>query len=468
MNTLSSFLHCVTCALGTSLLTLLSGCSSFSVDDTLARTREHTAGFTEGTLVLARTQQHSAELDRIAAQLLSQPLAQADAVRLAWVNSPALQAVLAQSLADGVGTAQSARLTNPVLAWERIRTADELEIGRLLSFGVMQLLTQPQRAEAARQQLVQQQLRLSTRVIEQVTEVRQLWVKAVAAQQSLAYAVQVSDAAQASGALAARMHSAGNFSKLQQARQQAFHGDAVTQLATARHGQVATREALVRQLGLTDAQAATLRLPEHLPALPVALRPAVQLTDAARAQRLDIRLAQAELDALTAGRSAARIGTFTEVELGLRRDTVFDNARGTATARNGFSLDFKLPLFDDGSLLREGLDAQALAAAQRLRATVRAANSNLRESYSAYQTAWDAARHYRDELLPLRKTIAQESLLRYNGMLTGVFELIADARDQVSSVIAAIAAEQQFWLADAALQAAVTGLPTGAATAGAP
>ena len=61
------------------------------------------------------------------------------------------------------------------------------------------------------------------------------------------------------------------------------------------------------------------------------------------------------------------------------------------------------------------------------------------------------SKHYRDEVVPLRKLISEENVLRYNGMLIGVFELLADTRDQVSSVIAAIAAEQQFWLTDAAL-----------------
>ena len=96
----------------------------------------------------------------------------------------------------------------------------------------------------------------------------------------------------------------------------------------------------------------------------------------------------------------------------------------------------------------------------QLEATVRTAGSNLRESYSAYRTAYDIARHHRDEVLPLRKVIADENQLRYNGMLIGVFELMADARDQVSTVMAAIDADQQFWLADAALQASVIGRPT--------
>ena len=56
--------------------------------------------------------------------------------------------------------------------------------------------------------------------------------------------------------------------------------------------------------------------------------------------------------------------------------------------------------------------------------------------------------------------ISEENVLRYNGMLIGVFELLADSRDQIGAVISAIAAEQQFWLTDAALQATLIGRPT--------
>jgi outer membrane protein TolC len=101
-----------------------------------------------------------------------------------------------------------------------------------------------------------------------------------------------------------------------------------------------------------------------------------------------------------------------------------------------------------------------LAAANQLEATIRTAGSNLRESYSAYRTAHEIARHHREEVIPVRKVISEENQLRYNGMIIGIFELIADARDQVNTVIAAINAEQQFWLADAALQAALIGRPT--------
>ena len=96
---------------------------------------------------------------------------------------------------------------------------------------------------------------------------------------------------------------------------------------------------------------------------------------------------------------------------------------------------------------------------------MRGASSQLRESYSAYRTAYDVARHYRDEIVPLRKTISEENVLRYNGMLIGVFELLADTREQVASVMQAINAQQQFWLADAALSSSLIGKPLAAGAA---
>ena len=52
-----------------------------------------------------------------------------------------------------------------------------------------------------------------------------------------------------------------------------------------------------------------------------------------------------------------------------------------------------------------------------------------------------------------------ETLLRYNAMLTGVFELLADARAQVGAVDAALAAQRDFWLARLDLDRALVGAP---------
>ena len=83
-----------------------------------------------------------------------------------------------------------------------------------------------------------------------------------------------------------------------------------------------------------------------------------------------------------------------------------------------------------------------------------------------YRSAYDIARHHRDEIVPLRQRIAEENGLRYNGMLIGVFELLADARVQIASVNSAIESLRDFWIAQADLDLALIGKPSLAAMAG--
>ncbi|MDM0074491.1 TolC family protein [Variovorax sp. J2P1-59] len=437
---------------------LLSGCASVGIDEVLDETNASTSQFTAGKLELSRSDEQREARAALTDDLLSRPLSESDAVRVALANSPAVQALLAQSWADVAAANQGGRLPNPIFRFERMRLGDELELGRLLSFGLVDLILLPQRMALSKSQSAQVKVQLASTVVDQVTQVRRAWVRAVAAQQSLRYAVQVNEAAQASAELARRMQQVGNFSKLQRARQQVFYADATTQLASAQHATGAAREELVRLLGLDDAQAAKLKLPERLPDLPKAPRDASDVAAAANDQRLDVRLARAQLDVAGKSQGLNLLPTVIDIEAGARHDTLFAN--GGKANRNGYELDIRLPLFDWGSAQRDAMNAQALAAAHRYDATVRGASSQLREGYSAYRTAYDIARHYRDEIVPLRQTMAEENMLRYNGMLIGVFELLAETREQITSVMAAIDAQQQFWLADAALAASVIGKPT--------
>ena len=61
----------------------------------------------------------------------------------------------------------------------------------------------------------------------------------------------------------------------------------------------------------------------------------------------------------------------------------------------------------------------------------------------------------RDQLLPARQAVLEESLLRYNGMLTGVFELLEDSRARSQAEAEAIAAQRDFWLAQVDLELAL-------------
>lgn len=439
---------------------VLTGCASVSFEQNVGRVNDEVSGFAEGKLALSRTYEERTQRAQAAATLLKAPLGQKDAVQLALVNSPALQALLAQGWAESAVAAQSGRISNPVFSFERLVAGDELELGRALSFGLLDILTLPARQGIAERRIEQAQLRLTSEVVDHITRVRQTWVRAVAAKQTLNYAQQVFESAEASAELARRMQSVGNFNRLSRAREQAFYADSATRLANAQHLTNATREELIRLLGLDETQGGLLQLPERLPDLPKqALDPSVVGATATRT-RLDIRLAQTALDGASRAQGLSKITSVTDIELTARRNTKIDNATGSRSNPRGYEISVRLPIFDWGGMQRDAWNARTLAAANQLEATIQTAGSNLRESYSAYRTAHEIARHYRDEVIPVRKVISEENQLRYNGMIIGVFELLADAKDQVSTVIAAINAEQQFWLADAALKASVIGRPT--------
>jgi outer membrane protein TolC len=112
-------------------------------------------------------------------------------------------------------------------------------------------------------------------------------------------------------------------------------------------------------------------------------------------------------------------------------------------------------LFDWGQARTAKAEAIYRQSAQSVAETAVRAASEVRELHATRASSHAIATRFRDELLPQRKKISDEVLLRYNGMLTGVFELLADAREQVATVNAAIEAQRDFWLADADFQMAL-------------
>jgi outer membrane protein TolC len=453
---------------------LLAGCATLSIEDDQAQLR----AFAQAALGAPVASLANDEARRAAAaeveRLLAATLSADDAVRIALAANPGLHALLAQTDADSAAATQSARLPNPLLTFERLLRVEagetDKDIGRKLSISLFDLLTLPARTQLAAHRREQLRLRSAAGVLAAASEARAAWVRAVAARQSASYFAQVMQAAEASAELARRMQSVGNWSRLQRMREQAFYAEAAAQYARAQAAAAGAREALIRALGLDEAQAERLKLPDRLPDLPPSPRDEADVARRALDERLDVRLARADL-------------AFTARRLGLTRATSTIDGLHLAGVRNsasgkppqkGYEIEFPLPLFDFGDARRAEAQSIYMAAVYRTAQVAVDAQSTLRETYGSYRTAYDLARHYRDEIVPLRHRIAEEMLLKYNGMLIGVFDLLADAREQIGAVIQSIDALRDFWLADAALQATLLGHPMAAptaevrATAGAP
>ncbi len=442
-------------ALAVCAAAVLSGCASFSTDGGFGKVAELTQ---ERTGQRAVWQRSPADVDAAQArigELLSQPLTADSAVELALLNNRGLQASFAELGIAESELVRAGRLANPSFRFGRLRGGGGggiTEIERSIVFDVLGLLTMPLARQVEQGRFEQAQYQAAFDAVGIAADARRAFFGAVAAQDLVGYFEQVWQAADASSELARRMLRAGNFSKLAQMRQQAFEADATAQLARARHQAVAARERLTRLLGLSG-DAPDFKLPERLPDLPEAPLQSQNAEQAAIDRRLDVLMAK-------------RSTVATAQALGLTKATRFVNVLHAGYAnksqtheprQNGYEIELELPLFDFGSARSTRAEAVYMQSLHRTAAVAVNARSEVRESYAAYRTAWALAKHYRDEVLPLKKRISDENLLRYNGMLIGVFELLADARDQVASVTGYVEALRDHWIAETDLRTALAG-----------
>lgn len=440
-------------------LGMLSGCASTAIEKNGAFVDRYAQSNMGAPAVWQKNSRERAAARETTERLLEQPLTDEAAIKIALTQSATFQVMMSEAAAMSAMATQSARLSNPIFTFERLVRREggavDLDIGRMLSVSLLEFIYLPSRLKVAENMQEQARLRGAAAVVETATNARQAWVHAVAAEQSVRYFTQVMEAAEASAELARRMYSVGNFSRLQRARQQAFYADAAAQLTRAKQTALANREALVRALGLDSDLAEKLKLPERLPDIPKVIRLEKDIAQSAIDQRLDIRMATNELDMLA-------------IKYGFTKPTSYVNAFHIAGVRNsetgkppqrGFELELAIPIFDLGDAQRGRAHGEYFAALNRLLQVSLDAQSMTREQYAALKASHDIASHYRNEIVPLRKVIADEMLLKYNGMLTGVFDLLAETRAQIGSVIQAIDAERDYWLADASLQATLLGKP---------
>jgi outer membrane protein TolC len=442
---------------------LLAGCATFSEDggfkavDQLSKERIGQAPSYQRT-----TEQAVSAKTRVA-ELLQQPLSADTAVEVALLNNKELQAGYAELGIAEADLVRAGRLANPSFSFGRLSGNGVVEIERALLFDVLGLFTMPLATQVEQRRFEQAQLQAAYETVGVATDARKAFFEAVAAQQLVGYFGQVKEAAEASNELARRMVAAGNFNKLAQMREQSFHADATTNLAKARHQAVVAREQLVRALGLSGDQLA-FKLPDRLPDLPQAPAEPKDAEQAAMDKRLDVLMARRSTEATAKSLGLSKATRFVNV-----LHAGYQNKSATGEERsNGYEIELALPLFDFGSARVARAEAAYMQSVNRTAAVAVKARSEVREAYSAYRTAYDVARHYRDEVVPLRKRISEENLLRYNAMLASVFELLADSKDQIAGVVGAVESLRDHWIAETNLQTALTGRsPSGASAVGA-
>lgn len=436
---------------------VLAGCASFSRDGGFGTVEQLTKERVGQSPAYQRTiEQADTAKDRVS-ELLKQPLTADSAVELALLSNRDLQAGYAELGIAESDLVRAGRLANPSFSFGRLSGNGVVEIDRAVLFDVLGLFTMPLAKQVEQRRFEQTQLQAAFDTVGVAGEARKAFFEAVAAQQLVGYFEQVKEAADASNELARRMAAAGNFNKLAQMREQSFYSDATAQLARAQHQALAARERLTRVLALSGDQLG-FTLPDRMPDLPAAPAEPKDAEQTAMEKRLDVLMARRATEATARSLGLTKTTRFINV-----LHAGYQNKSATGEQRsNGYEIELELPLFDFGAARVARAEATYMQAVNRTAQVAINARSEVRESYSAYRTAYDLAKHYRDEVVPLRKRISDENLLRYNGMLASVFELLADSKDQIAGVVGAVEALRDYWVAETNLQAALTGRSPGA------
>ena len=436
------------------VLLVLAGCTSLSEDGRFSAVEQAVKERTGAETKWTRSDDEANTVRGRVKELLARPLGPTEAVQIALLNNPGLQAGYAEVGIAEADLVQASRWRGPTFSYARLRRGGETEIDRGVFFDVLGLLTIPLSTRASESRLQATQNRAAAQALRLALDTRKAWFQAVAAQEGARYMAQVKESAETSAELARRMAAAGNFPKLTHAREQAFYAETTAQLARTRHNATAARERLARLMGLWGEELA-FELPERLPDLPKSVREGGDLEARAIAQRLDVQGARQDADSLAQALGLTKVTRFVSLlEVG-----VLSNSETGQPRQRGWEVEVGLPIFDFGGARVARAERLYMQAANRTVEAAIEARSEVREAYSSYRTSFDVAKHYRDEIVPLRRRISEEVLLRYNGMLMSVFELLADSREQLAAVNGYIESLRDFWIAESDLQMALTGKP---------
>ncbi|MCV0393883.1 MAG: TolC family protein [Rhizobiaceae bacterium] len=444
---------------------LVSACVTTAdvLDDPLAGFETVSAKATAATGTETVWVQSSAEAqvlaERVSALVRGKAIGPDIAVQVALLNNKGLQAAYADLGMSSADLWQQSLLVNPsvsvgVMGINTSRTVETAIVGNILA-----LMTRPRRMAVAEALFRQAQLRAAEATLRLAADTRRAWIEAVAAWERVAYLNRAQAAADAASALAQKLGETGAFTKSGQAREHVFYAELAGQTAEARMHARAAKEALTRLMGLWGYDI-DYQVPNALPSLPANPLARKDIEAQALKNRVDLEIARLELETLALSHGltqATRLVTDLELVTGVEIEREEEHGETKTNVHINAELEFVIPIFDSGQARMRKAELAYMQAANRLAERAVNIRSEARSAYDAYRSTLDIARHYRNNVVPLRTTIEEEALLTYNGMITNTFELLADTRAKVNSIMLSLNAKRQFWLADVNLGTAIFG-----------
>ncbi len=438
---------------------IISGCSSYKFEDSLSDINSNKEIVIAGKITAAINKEQQDELFNNSKELLNSEVGEKEAVELMLSKSPSFQSLLFKYRESGSAAAQNGRIANPVFSFERMVKGSEIEYGRFLSFGLLDLLLLPTKQKSSKLAVDLNDVNFASEIYGAINDVRISWFEAVASEQQLTLYDNAFIALSANAELAKRMKKTGNMTTSDRIREQLIYSEATIALAKAKMRKISSRENLIRKIGLTESEANNLTIPKKLPELPKAPISIEKIANKI-SDRFDVKTARIEYELLLEQVGVEKINSYTDIEFGYRNDRIKDD--GVILNKKGYELEIKIPIFDWGNLQRDKIQAELIAKQKSYENIVLTAASEFREAYLRYRTAFDIAKHYYDQIIPMHEILLEEANYNYNGMIIGIFELMQSGLEKSTAEIKAIDALQNLFIAELDLNGVAVGRKLGA------
>ncbi|HKR32836.1 MAG TPA: TolC family protein [Terriglobales bacterium] len=388
-------------------------------------------------------------------RLLKRPLTANIAAQIALLNNRGLQSTLEQIGLAEADLIEARTIPNPDLNLSA-RFPDKPPSGTDIEWSIAQdflsILMIPLRTKIASNELTAVQLRVSDEVTRLVEEAKRATYELQAAQEILSRLKVEQEAQAASLELIQSLHEAGNITDLQLVQQQGEYGQARLEIAQAEAEIRELREKLNRLMGLWG-EDTNWKLSPGLPDVRQEDLSVRGLETLAVTQRYDLASAKAELE--SAVRAARLEKTFRWIgALDFGVDSERDTDSQTIT---GPTLRLQLPIFNQGQARVVRSEAALRRAYDKFEQEAVEIRSEVRELRDKLISKRDIAQFYRDQLLPTRLQIRDQTQLQYNAMIVSPLELFTARRLEVSAERGYVEAKRDYWVTRAELEQTVGG-----------
>lgn len=400
-------------------------------------------------------------LQQMAERRLRRSLDANGAVEVALVQSPMLQADLESldvALADLL---QASLVDNPDVELEATFPTEGNADPDLLGTFVVNLadvIRMPIRRSVADAELAAARAAAAGAVMDLAYRTRVAFYRHQADLQLVELYQQVVETLRASYEAASALRVAGNVVELDVMQQRALYEESRVALAQAELAAITSRERLQVTMGLSGA-GTRWTVDGRLGDLgePSETDPRVEDIEPLAIERsLELIEQRHRLEA-----QARRIGLYRTTGLipALRAGVTVEREDGEWSV--GPVIEMQLPLFDQGQGRVERGSAELRQGQHRYVHTAVLVRSSVRLSRARYLNARERARFYESTLLPVREQALEQTLLRYNAMALGVFQLLQARRALIDTTRDYVESLHDYWTSRAALEQVLAGRMVG-------